>query len=426
VHSFFKIEVVLANKTIPGVLYLKKRMYLLDLFAGIGGFSLAGHWMEWETVAFVEWDDFCQKVLKKNFPNIPIYGNIKEFNERLRNGTIITDTNRRCNPQSKEQIQAGRDIISNSSPQPARLGRPDIITGGFPCQPFSQAGKRKGTDDSRYLWPEMLETIRILKPPFVIGENVAGLVSMENESPFEKWLFLGVESSNYFRKIYSRHIYRQRQTYILNEIIQDLERKNYTVESFVIPACAVGAWHRRDRIWIIGYSESKRSSHRLQQSYRQGERQSGGTSIEQDVPHTDRTGDRTPRSGTNENGQAKNKGQDGQPQPELSGYSKDVSDTECKRGCSRNTSREYAEDVGKLRGSEKHRYRHTEPGLGGMVDGLSPWLDEPDIPRVARGVKDRVNRLKALGNSIVPQVAFELFKAIDEINNHGKENNIRN
>jgi len=349
-------------------------MNLLDLFAGIGGFSLAGHRMGWKTIAFVEWDNFCQKVLKKNFPNIPIYGDIKEFNEQLRNGEIITDT-------TNTGLESLREWENKTNKERRTfIERPDIITGGFPCQPFSQAGKRKGTDDSRYLWPEMLTTIRILKPAFVVGENVAGLVSMENDTPFEKWVFLGVESKNYFRRIYSRHIYRKRQSFVLNEIIKSLEGENYTVESFIIPACAVGAWHRRDRIWIIAYNDRIRRGLWA-------------------TPESNKT-------------QLKNRR-----------LCSNVPDTECKRGCSRNTSREYAEDVGKLRGSEKHRYRHTEPGLGGMVDGLSPWLDEPDIPRVARGVKDRVNRLKALGNSIVPQVAFELFKAIDEINNHGKEKN---
>ena len=159
---------------------------MIDLFAGIGGFSLAGHWMGWETVDFVEKEPYCQKVLAKNFPNVPIHGDIRDY-------------------KPKEYAA-------------------DIICGGFPCQPFSSAGKRKGKEDDRFLWPEMLRVIREAKPTFVVGENVAGILSMDNGAVFE-------------------------------EICLSLEDEGYAVQSFIIPAQAVGAPHRRDRVWIVGYSE---------------------------------------------------------------------------------------------------------------------------------------------------------------------------
>ncbi len=161
-------------------------MKVLDLFAGIGGFSLAAHWMGWETVAFVEKEKFCQKVLRKNFgPDIEIHDDIFTF-----------------------------------SGKPFR-GRIDIVTGGFPCQPFSQAGKRAGRNDERHLFPEMLRVIREVKPAWVVAENVRGLLSIESGQVFA-------------------------------EVTASLEGEGFEVITFCIPASAVGAPHRRDRLWIVG------------------------------------------------------------------------------------------------------------------------------------------------------------------------------
>lgn len=165
-----------------------KLMKLLDLFAGIGGFSLAAHWMGWETSAFVEWDPFCQKVLQKNFPNIPIYGDIREFD-----GTQY-------------------------------WGAVDIVCGGFPCQPFSTDGKRKGENDDRYLWPEMLRVISKVRPSWIVGENVAGITSMDGGK-------------------------------ILQRIELDLGSLGYEVEMFNIPACSVGLNHSRERLWITAHHQ---------------------------------------------------------------------------------------------------------------------------------------------------------------------------
>lgn len=160
----------------------------LDLFAGIGGFTLAGHYAGLtETVGFSEIDPYASAVLVKNFPNIQNYGDIRQI--------------------TRETL--GQDI--------------DLITGGFPCQPFSVAGKRKGKADHRDLWPEMLRVIKEFRPTWIIGENVAGFVNME-----------------------------------LDRTLTDLEAQGYATRPFVIPACAVGAPHRRDRVWIVANSGSIR------------------------------------------------------------------------------------------------------------------------------------------------------------------------
>lgn len=164
-------------------------MQVIDLFAGIGGFSLAAHKLGWETICFCEIGDFACKVLKKNFPGIPVHKDIRTLN--------------------KEKIKS----------YGWEEEKPTIITGGFPCQPFSTAGKRSGTKDDRYLWPEMLRIIKEIKPKWIIGENVTGILTMDNGDLF-------------------------------NEICLDLENQGYKVETFVLPAISKGAPHRRDRVWI--------------------------------------------------------------------------------------------------------------------------------------------------------------------------------
>jgi len=159
-------------------------MKMLDLFSGIGGFSLAGEWSGFETVGFCEIDKYCQKVLKKNFPDVPIFDDIRKLSRSDIDGAV------------------------------------DVITGGFPCQPFSVAGRKKGTQDDRDLWPQMFRVIKEFKPTWVIGENVANFVSMA---------------------------FKRTKT--------DLESEGYEVQPFIIPACGVGARHRRDRVWIVGYSK---------------------------------------------------------------------------------------------------------------------------------------------------------------------------
>ena len=173
-------------------------MRVLDLFSGIGGFSLGLERAGMRTVAFCEIDPFCRRVLAKHWPDVPCYGDIRTL---------------------------------------PHVGC-DIIAGGFPCQPWSVAGKRRGAQDDRHLWPEMFETIMRERPAWVIGENVTGFSLMG-----------------------------------LDNALDDLESVGYEARTFVIPACAVGAPHRRDRIWIVAYAERGESR---QESHNGAPRRMGG------------------------------------------------------------------------------------------------------------------------------------------------------
>lgn len=152
----------------------------VDLFSGIGGFALAARWAEIETVAFCEKDTFCQRVLRKHWPGVPIYDEIRTLDLKF-------------------ACEAGVDIL----------------TAGFPCQPFSVAGKRKGKEDDRYLWPETFRVIKECRPTWLILENVPGIVSH------------------------------------LDPILEDLENEGYAWQAYLIPACSTGAPHRRERLWIV-------------------------------------------------------------------------------------------------------------------------------------------------------------------------------
>lgn len=164
---------------------------MLDLFSGIGGFSYAGEKLVggYETVAFCEYDKHAQKVLRKHWPDTEIIDDVRE---------LANDADR------------FRGLV-------------DIVVGGYPCQPFSLAGVRRGDKDDRHLWPEMLRIIQAVRPTWVIGENVAGHISMG-----------------------------------LDEVLSDLQNSGYQARCFVIPAVAADAHHRRDRCWIVGYADSQR------------------------------------------------------------------------------------------------------------------------------------------------------------------------
>lgn len=164
----------------------------LDLFSGIGGFALAAQMVGGiKTVGFCEINPYAQKVLSKNFPNVPIHEDVKTLN-------------------------------------PQDYGRIDLITGGYPCQPFSVAGLRKGKEDDRHLWPEVLRITKQARPRWLLCENVAGHVDMG-----------------------------------LDEVLSDLASAQYTAEAIIVPACAVNAIHRRDRVWIIAHADSERSNELL-------------------------------------------------------------------------------------------------------------------------------------------------------------------
>lgn len=205
----------------------------LDLFSGIGGFAYAVDqvWPNSEHI-FCEIDPFCQKVLAKHWPESKIYEDIRTITDTISKGTGMeeSDTSRQerkdtDTSQSKMVRQGNRKVDAEGVV--AGISTFDLLTGGFPCQPFSQAGKRKGTADDRYLWPEMFRVIQLTKPTWIIAENVRGLVSWS-------------------------------EGMVLEQVCTDLENEGYQVQPLIIPACAVNAPHRRDRIWIVANSASER------------------------------------------------------------------------------------------------------------------------------------------------------------------------
>lgn len=310
-------------------------MQIIDLYSGIGGFSLAGQWVGWRTIQFCEIDKWCHKILKKHWPKVPIHDDI--------------------NTLTVEQVK--KNILYNDKEE-------TIITGGVPCQPASTAGKRLGDADDRWLWPQTIRFIGKFKPTYAVLENVAGLVSMDNGKT-------------------------------LDGILSDLENEGYTVESFIIPACGVGAWHRRDRIWIVAYNNTVRcndgklsGTKRDEPKYKSFDRDEG---LDKDVSDT--------RLQRQEISKEQTTG--------VKQCSQDVSDPQGER-C------QQCEQPGpqELPTSERQIL------LCGSGDGHSGgWSTEPSVGRVVNGIPNRVDRLKGLGNAIVPQVVFEIFKVIDKIQN---------
>lgn len=200
----------------------------LSLFSGIGGLDIAAEMAGFETVGQCEWADYPTKVLEKHWPGLPRWRDI-------------------------------RTLTGESFYERTGLRTVDVISGGFPCQPFSLAGQRRGTADDRYLWPEMLRVVSELKPTWVIGENVAGLVSMVKS---RKALRVEGRAVNLFEDAYHYEAtWIRQEDMLLVELIGDLERLGYSVQAFIIPACAVGASHRRDRIALIAHANRFRLEH---------------------------------------------------------------------------------------------------------------------------------------------------------------------
>jgi len=315
----------------------------LDLFSGIGGFALAAEWAGFRTIGFVEIDKYCRKVLNKHWPDVPVVEDIRDV----------------------ETIKTVAEIYKGN-------GSVTIVTGGFPCQPFSVAGKRGGKGDNRYLWPEMLRIIHEIRPRWVLGENVAGIVRMA-----------------------------------LDTVLSDLEGEGYTCQAFIIPACAVNAWHRRDRVWIVGYASSN--------GLNDGQAREG---IE-------------PRNQRGEEGQDKiwePKGTSSIWNPNANansdGFSRytETEEIQSKRGAE-TTALSSSKDVADS-SREGLEVRPGETDRRGIIwqEGQAPtesgwWAVEPELGRVAHGIPHRVDRLKCLGNAIVPQVAYEILKGIAEIEN---------
>lgn len=193
----------------------------LSLFSGVGGLDIAAHRQGFRTVGFCEWAEYPRGILKKRFPDVPVW-------EDIRNLT-------------------GGDFHAKTG-----LRTVDVISGGFPCQPFSVAGRRRGTEDDRYLWPEMLRVVSEIQPTWVIGENVAGIVSMAEPVEgvrVESRAINRLSDGDYYEAVLS-----QQERMLLNKILGDLEGIGYDVQLFIVPACAVDAKHRRDRIFIVAHT----------------------------------------------------------------------------------------------------------------------------------------------------------------------------
>lgn len=326
----------------------------LSLFSGIGGLDLAAEWAGIQTIGQCEWADYPTKVLEKHWPNVPRWKDIRTL--------------------TKESFyeRAGRRTV-------------DIISGGFPCQPFSVAGKQRGKEDDRYLWPEMVRVIKELRPTWVVGENVAGIVRMA-----------------------------------LPEILSELEACGYRTRTFLIPACAVGARHRRYRVAIVANTESK-FERRL--SVGEEPEKPGLVSGCENAGHTYGAGLQTERT-KQQPTRASRTGKNVQYSDSAGWPEQHFSKEPDKQGFSggRRNERGWSD--------RSEGERAVESALGGVASRIPGRLDrdflinhywdiEPDIPRISSGAEYRVDRLKCLGNAVVPQQFYPVFRAIAEIERGG-------
>ena len=284
----------------------------LDLFSGIGGFSLGLEKVGFKTIAFCEREEYCRLLLQKHWKGVKIYNDIKKLQ--------------------------GKDIK-----EPV-----DILTGGFPCQPYSVAGKQKGTNDDRYLWPEMFRVIKEVKPTFIIAENVRGLINIQDGMVFET-------------------------------VCSDLESEGFEIQTFIIPAAGVGAPHKRERVYIVGYSKHngsltskiKRGNNKINDRTEEGE----NTTLE--PKRTSRSGD-------------------------------DVALENSRRELHEGSSvREKNENENRKEITDQHQRSSGTPWRS--------WEFEPDVGRVANGVPGRAHRLRGLGNAIIPKIAEKIGRSIWKI-----------
>ena len=318
-----------------------------SLFSGIGGFDLAAEWMGWENLFHCEWNPFGQRVLKHHFPNSISYNDITKTDFTIHRGQV------------------------------------DILTGGFPCQPYSSAGKRLGKADERHLFPHMLRCVKEVKPRWVIGENVRGLVNW-NEG------------------------------LVFNEVYDDLEREGYEVQSFLIPAASVNAPHQRYRIWFVAYTNSNNDKREvgningekeaISQEYWKKynpSREFSGTNLFNDVTNSISFGGRENDRFTNgesnvinENGKTRNA-----TYTNFTGTQKQHIPTKSKE--QKSFSRASFERRDFSRFPTKSPICGGDDGLPRELDGItfSKWRNES---------------IKAYGNAIVPQVAYQIFKTINE------------
>ena len=320
-----------------------------SLFSGIGGFDLASEWMGWENVFHCEWNEFGQKVLKYYWPNAITYNDITKTDFSIHRGTI------------------------------------DILTGGFPCQPYSSAGKRLGKEDERHLWPEMLRTIREIQPSWVVGENVRGLTNWNGGLVFD-------------------------------EVQAELEAQGYEVTPFLLPACGVNAPHRRDRIWFVAYSKSN-DAKRIREFYNNKwennkEKRSGfwheftSNGIESNATNSDLLRcDKCIKYDEVNTGEGRLDAFGDIDKGDVNGDASDSNGFGLRGQGDRVGNTRFVNKNSK--GNNWQNFPTVSPICNGN-DGLSDRLDRITFS------KWRNESIKAGGNAIVPQVVYQIFKAIEQ------------
>lgn len=318
-----------------------------SLFSGIGGLDLAAEWAGFETVGQCEFADYPTKILEKHWPDVPRWGDI-------------------------------RSVTAESFRERTGLSTVTIISGGFPCQPFSVAGKQKGKEDDRYLWPEMLRVIRELKPRWVLGENVPGILRIAGDT-----------------------------------VCQDLEREGYDVGIFNFEAAAVGAKHRRSRVFFVG--NAKHNGQFAKQKLRSNETASDKWWEEEQKKTREFKGTNRPanvsgirgsegRSEWDDVADTNNQGL------QISGYEPGVKTVSAEYGVKYDGCNVSNTDIAlRLQPSNQVRTRWY------AVNNVSWWAVEPNVGRVAHGIPNRVDRLKCLGNAVVPQQVYPILRAIYQI-----------
>lgn len=327
-----------------------------SLFSGIGGAEVAASWMGWTNLFHCEINPFGRKVLDYWFPESESYEDITKTDFSKWNGQV------------------------------------DVLTGGFPCQPFSLAGKRAGANDDRYLWPQMLRAIHEIQPDWIVGENVSGILTMVEPS-------CKVKMGNTTDLFETNFIYKNEFKFTIERIFRDIEHEGYSVQAFVIPACAVGAPHRRDRVWIVA---------------------------SRDVCRTSSDTNCNGRRGGQDKQELLKRGQ-GEANDCFSSKKGNVTNTKgqglavclpSKRydkkgwGNKRRPTLKYSYNYGIKFQKDKWGKFPTQSPVCRRNDGLPFDVDDLTIPFT----KWRQESIKAYGNAWVPQVAFEIFKAIEEVN----------
>ncbi len=331
-----------------------------SLFSGIGGFDLAAQWMNWTNVFHTEWNEFGQKVLQHHFPKSISYHDIIKTDYTIHNGDI------------------------------------DIITGGFPCQPFSLAGKRKGTDDERYLWHEMLRAIQQIQPTYVVAENVRGLLTIDGGLVFE-------------------------------QVCADLEAEGYEVQPILLPAASVNAPHRRDRIFIVGYAANTNNTGAKQPMRSERTRKKadqGWKGQPQFEPWKNGINEPAANTKDQRTGRLRNESS-----TEGTRFCNVVSGKPCGLSASTGTAAntciqgsQRCQDKGSIGRCRKESHQQssrcictgwqnfpTESAICGRDDGLSDRLDNITFP------KWRNESIKAYGNAVVPQLILPIFQTIEKL-----------